>query len=374
MCNRATKASCGLLATMLLAFGCDRGVATSASQANVTSPPSLHARPVQTTSLPDPRGERPSLAPLVERVQPAVLGLTTRTSQTREEDSRPDRRRPIPPEGLGLGSAVIFDEEGLALTNYHLVANAEEVRVATEDDREFRAEVVGVDPETDVAVIRLLDLNEPLPVAEKGNSNDLRVGDFVVAIGHPFGLELTVTSGILSAKSRVIGLGPFDEFLQTDAAINPGNSGGPLFDLDGRVVGINTAMVPGAEGIGFAIPIDLIQALLPQLLSEGRVIRGFLGVGARDLSPGLARRLGNGLEEGAVIVALEPDGPADQADLQLGDVVVAVNGRPVRDARELTIGIAERRPGETVSVEVFRNGRRQQVEVQLGERPQRPER
>jgi serine protease Do len=197
------------------------------------------------------------------------------------------------------------------------------------------------------------------------------VGDYVVAIGNPFGLDFTVTSGIISAKARILGAGPFDDFLQTDAAINPGNSGGPLFDLAGNVVGINTAIAASGQGIGFAVPIDLVKALLPQLTEKGRVVRGFLGLGIQDLTPELARALGLETQQGALVASVEEGGPAARAGVRLGDVVVSFEGQPVQSAAQLSRGVAMMQPGRRATLEVLRDGRRQQVTVELGKRPAR---
>jgi serine protease Do len=321
---------------------------------------------------------QPSLAPLVEHLTPTVVGVTTYMT-----GRRPGRMPGLPPgippppdtgrEQMGIGSGVIIDPAGLVLTNHHVIARAERVEVRLADDREFTAEVVGTDPETDIAVLRLQGVEEPLPAAPLGRSDALRVGDYVIAIGNPFGLALTVTAGIISATARVIGAGPFDDFLQTDAAINPGNSGGPLFDLEGRVVGINTAIVAPGEGIGFAVPIDLVRALLPQLVDEGRVVRGYLGVVIQNLTPQIAGDLDLPVERGAMVVRVERGGPADRAGLRDGDVIVAAGEDPVDSAAGLSRHVAALPPGETVRLTVLRDGRRQRVEVTLGERPARPD-
>ena len=325
----------------------------------------------------------PTLAPLVERVQPTVVGVTTRIAASARgdvppeleefwrrffgDDAPPFRGGPRGPQ-QGIGSGVIIDARGLVLTNNHVIEGADEVLVHTANDKEYVAEVLGRDPETDIALLQLKDVKEDLPVATLGASDPLRVGDFVVAIGNPFGLELTVTSGIISAKARVIGAGPYDDFLQTDAAINPGNSGGPLFDLHGNVVGINTAIVATGAGIGFAVPIDLIKALLPQLRKEGRVIRGYLGVGIQDLTPELAQALAIDVQKGALVSSVEPKAPA-AGQLEVGDVVVAVEGQPVEGAAQLSRRVAQLAPGKKARLTILRDGKRREVEVKLGERP-----
>lgn len=324
----------------------------------------------------------PTLAPLIEAVRPTVVGVTTRVDKGAQADSRalddfwrrffgedvPHGFGPPPSPRQGIGSGVIIDAAGLVITNNHVVEGADEVRVRTADEKEYTAEVVGRDPETDIAVLRLQDVEGQLPAARLGSSDSLRVGDFVVAIGNPFGLELTVTSGIISAKARIIGAGPYDDFLQTDAAINPGNSGGPLFDLRGNVVGINTAIVATGAGIGFAVPVDLIRGLLPQLLEAGRVVRGYLGVAIQDLTPELAEAMNIRTPVGALVASIETNAPAE-GKLQVGDVVLAVEGERVDGAAALSRRVAQFPPGKEVLLRVLRDGKERNIRVPLGERP-----
>ncbi len=310
-----------------------------------------------------PAGEPPSgvvvrsVAGLVERVRGSVVGVTSKSAPRRFPFGRGAGG------GEGLGSGVIIEERGIVLTNHHVVAAGSDVTVRTADGDEYPAAVVGADPETDVAVLALLGVQAPLPAAKLGSSDELRVGDGVIAIGNPFGLDFSVTTGIVSAKARVIGAGPYDDFLQTDAAINPGNSGGPLFDLEGNVVGIATAIVQGGQGIGFAVPIDLIEAFLPQLLDRGSVVRGWLGVAAIDLPHAIDG------EGGAVISDVMERGPAGAAGLRPGDVVVRVAGRPVKGAGALSRTVALLPPGAPVVLSVVRGGEAVDVEVVLGHRP-----
>jgi len=330
---------------------------------------------------------RPSLAPLVERVRPTVVGVTIHRRVPGGSEAgdledffrrffgepgggMPGPRRPQIETGLGSGF-VIDARRGLVLTNNHVVEGADEVLVRLEDERETTAKVVGTDPATDVALIRLKDTKD-LVEAPLGDSDTLRVGDYVMAIGNPFGLELTVTNGIISAKARVIGAGPYDDFLQTDAAINPGNSGGPLFDLDGNVVGINTAIVASGQGIGFAVPINLVKSLLPQLEKNGKVVRGYLAVTVQDLTPEIARAMGLSLTSGALISSVEPGGPAAKAGLQPGDVVTAVDGEPLRGAGALSRRVAALAPGEKIALEIVRKGKTIKLQATLAERPARP--
>jgi serine protease Do len=273
-------------------------------------------------------------------------------------------------EQKSLGSGVIIDREGYILTNHHVVANADEIQVKLSDTRSFPAELVGSDARTDVALIRVRGKN--LPPAQLGNSDELGVGDWVLAIGNPFGLEETVTAGIVSAKERVIGAGPFDNFIQTDASINPGNSGGPLIDADGKVVGVNSAIYSrsgGSIGIGFAIPINLAMQVVEELRSKRRVVRGWLGVAMQDVTPELARSFGLPSEEGALISDIYRGGPAHRAGIRRGDVVVGFNGRPVKNSRELARWAAEIPVGNSVKIDILREGSRQTLEVTIAEAP-----
>jgi serine protease Do len=273
-------------------------------------------------------------------------------------------------EQKSLGSGVIIDREGLVLTNHHVVANADEIQVKLSDTRSFPAELVGSDPRTDVAIVRIH--GRELPQAELGNSDDLGVGDWVLAIGNPFGLEETVTAGIVSAKERVIGAGPFDNFIQTDASINPGNSGGPLIDVDGKVVGVNSAIYSrsgGSVGIGFAIPINLAMQVVGELRAHRRVVRGWLGVAMQDVTPELARSFGLTSEAGALISDIYRGGPAHRAGVRRGDVVVSFNGRPVKNSRELARWASEVPIGSSVKIEIVREGGRRTFDVVVQEAP-----
>ncbi|HEU4407111.1 MAG TPA: trypsin-like peptidase domain-containing protein [Polyangiaceae bacterium] len=264
-----------------------------------------------------------------------------------------------------LGTGFIIDAEGRVVTNAHVVADATAVRVRLADEREFGARVRGRDEQLDLAVLELEDARG-LPVAQLGSSEELEVGEPVVAIGNPFGLAHTVTAGIVSAKSRAIGAGPYDDFIQTDTSINPGNSGGPLFDLGGRVVGINTAINPEGQGIGFAIPVDVLKLVLPQLVERGHVERGRLGVVAQPLDARLARAFGLEHARGALVGEVEPGGPAAEAGLEAGDVIVRVGADEVRHGTDLPRLVARHAPGETVPIEVRRGSEAKTFSVKLG--------
>ncbi len=264
-----------------------------------------------------------------------------------------------------LGSGFIVDVEGHVVTNAHVIDEADTVKVKLSDDREYRAKVIGKDDRLDVAVLQLEGAPRDLPTTALGASDSLRVGEYVVAIGNPFGLGNTVTMGIVSAKGRTIGAGPYDDFIQTDASINPGNSGGPLFNLRGQVVGINTAINPQGKGIGFAIPVDAVKNVLPQLIATGHVSRGRLGVLVQPMDEDLARAFGQDHPHGALVQQVESGSPAEKAGLKAGDVIVAVDGQDVAHSEDLPRTIAPHKPGSHVRLTVARDKQSRDVEVTL---------
>jgi serine protease Do len=268
----------------------------------------------------------------------------------------------------GSGSEVIISREGHIVTNNHVVEGAQEVTVTMADQQTYKAQVVGRDPKTDLAVLKI-DGKASLPVAAMGNSSNLRVGDWVVAIGNPFGLSHTVTAGIVSAKGRVIGAGPYDDFIQIDAPINPGNSGGPLFNMQGEMVGINTAIIASGQGIGFAIPIDLAKPLIPQLVTTGEVARGYLGVSVQSMTPELAQALKLEERQGALVSEVVQGSPAAKAGIRQSDVIVGFNGETVKDSRDLPAVVAKTPVGEEVTVTLRRDGKTQKVPVTVGKLP-----
>lgn len=266
-----------------------------------------------------------------------------------------------------LGSGFIIDEEGYIVTNNHVIENADKIKVKLNNGKEFDAEIIGRDPNTDLALIKIKPARH-LPVVKMGDSDALKVGQWVIAIGSPFGLEHTVTAGIVSAKGRVIGSGPYDDFIQTDASINPGNSGGPLINMNGKVVGINTAIVAGGQGIGFAIPINLAKGIINQLKKHGEVTRGWLGVAIQDLSEDLAKYYGVEDKKGVLVAEVFPGDPADKAGIKLKDIIVEVNGEKVETGRDLTRIIANFGVGENVKIKLLRNNREKTVNVKIAKR------
>ncbi len=275
-------------------------------------------------------------------------------------DSRPERKQE------GVGSGCIISPDGYILTNNHVVENADQIRVKLATGKEFDARVIGLDPKTDLALIRMDGASDLKPL-KLGDSDALRVGNWVVAIGSPFGLEQTVTAGIVSAKGRVIGSGPYDNFIQTDASINPGNSGGPLINLQGEVVGINTAIIASGQGIGFAIPVNMAREIVPQLQKTGHVIRGMLGVRIQDVTPELAKYFGLDEIRGAIVAMVVADGPAEKAGILQGDVIVTFNGQAVADSKDLPRIVAATPVGETVTVQVIREGKKISLTAMIGE-------
>ncbi len=320
-----------------------------------------------------------SFAPAVTAAAPAVVNIfTTKTIQRRHPSlDNPMLRRffgdrpPATARQTSLGSGVIVSEQGYVLTNNHVIDGSDEILVALNDDQTFPATVVGNDPESDLAVLKIaVDGIRPIVF---GHADSLAVGDVVLAIGNPFGVGQTVTQGIVSARNRGrLGISTFEDFIQTDAAINPGNSGGALIDSQGRLVGINTAIFSrsgGSQGIGFAIPVELARSVMQQIIESGHAIRGWLGIEIQTLTPPLAETFGVGETEGALIAGTLEDGPASRAGLRAGDIIVGIDDRPVRDAREALNLIAGKRPGSQAEIEIIRDGRAERHEVTIGRRP-----
>lgn len=327
-----------------------------------------------------------SFADLAEKVQPAVVNISTTSTVTvpgnpfknffgpddqgpfgdffhRFFEENPDQKM----KQQSLGSGCIINRDGYIITNNHVVENAEEIKVKLSDGREFKAKVIGRDSKTDLALIKISSVFENLPTLALGDSEKMRVGDWVLAIGNPFGLEHTVTQGIISATGRVIGSGPYDDFLQTDAPINPGNSGGPLVNLKGEVIGINTAIVPGGQGIGFAIPSALAKSITSQLREKGKVVRGWIGVSIQTVTPELAQSFGMKEAKGALVGEVVKDGPAEKGGIKTGDVIVTFDGKSVKTANDLPRLVAETPVGKSVGVTVVREGKETNLTIKVEE-------
>ena len=342
--------------------------------------PSFSAIPAPALKAPA-AGE--SLAPLAEALKPSVVNIRV-TKVQKAGYGMPDLPEGSPFEDFfgrffgpngpqaperrvqGAGSGVIISRDGYILTNNHVVEGAKEVVVTLDDGRELEAEIVGLDPKTDLAVLKIEDGGD-LPGAAMGDSDGLRVGDYVVAVGNPFGLGHTVTSGIVSAKDRVIGAGPYDDFIQTDASINPGNSGGPLFNMKGEVVGINTAIIARGQGIGFAIPVNTAKALIPQLVAHGEVTRGYIGVHIQPVTQELAEAMKLDDRKGALVADVLSGGPADEAGVERGDVIVSFNGEAVDKSHDLPALVAAAPVGGKASLGILRDGKARELTVEVGE-------
>ena len=277
------------------------------------------------------------------------------------EDTQREFKQP------SLGSGFIIDKEGFVVTNNHVIQDADQIKIKLGGDTEYDAEVVGRDANTDLALLKI-KTGKDLPFLKLGDSDELKIGQWVVAIGSPFGLERTVTAGIVSAKGRVIGSGPYDNFIQTDASINPGNSGGPLINMQGEVVGINTAIIAAGHGIGFAIPINLSKKIIAQLKSEGEVTRGWLGVAIQDLTGEMAEYYGLKDRKGVLVADVFKGDPADEAGIQSKDIILEVNGQKIETSRQLTAMIADLKVGEAAKVDVFRDGKIKTFYIKLAKR------
>ena len=273
-----------------------------------------------------------------------------------------------------LGSGVVVSEDGYIVTNNHVVADAEEIVVTFSENERYEAKIIGRDPKTDLALIKI-QVDKPIRAARLGDSDKLRVGDWVVAIGNPFGLGNTLTAGVVSAKGRVIGAGPYDNFIQTDASINPGNSGGPLFNLDGQVIGINSAIFTQSGvniGIGFAIPINMAKSVMSQLKEKGRVVRGWLGVVIQTVTPEIKEKFGLKTAEGALVGEVNNGGPAEKGGLRRGDVIITFDGKKVETMNSLPPMVAETPIGKDAEIVVIREGKEKTLRVKIGELPEEP--
>jgi serine protease Do len=362
----------GLLASVLGAWLASLPLFGSGAAAQAATLAALENRP-------------PSFAAIAKRTTPVVVNIFT----TSQRSGRPGSNDPLeeffsrffgdtqPRENgpRSLGSGILISKDGEVLTNYHVVRNAETIKVKLADQTEYEARLIGKDDRTDLALVKIRRSGGDMPFARLGSSSQLEVGDWVMAIGNPFGLEHTVTAGIVSAKGRVIGAGPYDNFIQTDASINPGNSGGPLINALGEVVGVNSAIFSqggGNIGIGFAIPIDLAKKIADQLRKNGRVVRGWLGIRAQDVSPQLASSLNltRPAVEMAVVTEVAENSPAAEAGVKAGDVILEFNGKPVPKSHEFPSVIADTAPGQKVSLKIIHEKKEQTIAVKIGELPE----
>ncbi len=349
-------------------------------------PPDVAAQPA-----PDPkavlRAMEEAFATVAARVMPAVVNVSATPKKEASPEGPPQmeerfreffgpelferffRGRPPRENVRAAGSGVIVDPRGYILTNNHVIENAAEIQVRLSDQRTLPARLIGRDPKTDLAVLKI-EAPGPLPVAELGDSDRLRIGQWAIAIGNPFGLDRTVTVGVVSATGRVrLGVSHFENFIQTDASINPGNSGGPLLNLDGKVIGINTAIVASGQGIGFSIPINMARDVMAQLIDKGRVVRGWLGIVIQDLSDELAAGFGVPPRSGILVADVMKDGPAEAAGVRPGDIIVQFGGQATREVPDLQRRVAATPPGQPVPLTVLRDKKQTRLTIKIGEMP-----
>ncbi len=371
--------------TVLLVLVIGMGMMIGTSSGARDAPFWTESRPSQI-----PVVQAPNFADLAEQLKPAVVNIST--TQVVKGQRRMSPRMPFPSPFGGerdpfeefferffggegpqremrrrsLGSGFIITKDGHIVTNNHVVENATDIKVSLSDKEEFDAKVIGRDPKTDLALIKI-EAKKDLPVAPLGDSSKLRVGEWVIAIGNPFGLGHTVTAGIVSAKSRIIGAGNYDDFIQTDASINPGNSGGPLFNMNGEVIGLNTAIVATGQGIGFAIPINAAKDVLVPLRDKGKVVRGWLGVQVQRITPDLAKSFGLDRERGALVADVVSNTPAERAGIERGDVIIEFNGRKIEEMNDLPRIVANTPPGTDVDMKLIRKSEEKVVRLKLAE-------
>lgn len=325
-----------------------------------------------------------SFAEIARQADPAVVNIST-TQVVKHPQMGPQFRSPFEDffgdeffdkffgdepkrefRSQSLGSGFIINKEGFIITNNHVVENAEEIIIKLSNGKEYEAEIIGTDPRTDLALIKI-EADADLPIIPLADSDAIQIGDWVVAIGNPFGLSHTVTAGIVSAKGRVIGMGPYDNFIQTDASINPGNSGGPLLNIKGEVVGINTAIIASGQGIGFAIPINMAKNIILQLKQKGKVTRGWLGVGIQEVTNELAQSFGLGEKKGALISSIREGDPASKYGIKVGDIIIEFDGKGIKEYKDLPRVVSNTVPGKKVSIKVLRKGKEKTLTVVVGE-------
>lgn len=385
--NSILKRGALLAGTAILGIGLAAGLADSALMQNHNA----FAQPIQLSGT---QTGLPSFADLVDKVKPAVVSVRVKTQvaaasdgeQSLEdlppelrrffrdfgENGRPQRPQPKqqPRQGMAQGSGFFVSQDGYVVTNNHVVENAVEVELVTDSGKTLAAKVIGTDPRTDLALLKVKDAGDfPFVKLSEGKA---RIGDWVLAIGNPFGLGGTVTAGIVSAQGRDIGSGPYDDFIQIDAPINRGNSGGPTFNQNGEVVGVNTAIYSpsgGNVGIAFAIPASTVKQVVDQLKTDGKVARGFIGVQIQPVTSEMAEAIGLKEAKGALVAEAQGDGPAAKAGIRRGDTITAVNGDAIKDARDLSRKIASFAPGSKTTITLFREGKSREVTFEIGRQP-----
>ncbi|MBU0506957.1 MAG: Do family serine endopeptidase [bacterium] len=327
-------------------------------------------------------GKPETFAKLVEKVSPSVVNIYT-TKNVRHNNpfngvdpyfdkafndyiKRYFQAGPEWKTQNSLGSGFFISEEGIVVTNYHVVAGAHDIFIALNDNKKVKAKLIGSDQKLDIALLKL-DTPGDYEVIKLGESEKMRIGDFVVAVGNPFGLGQTVTAGIISAKGRVLGAGPYDDFIQTDASINPGNSGGPLFNLEGEVIGINTAIIASGQGMGFAIPIDMAKIVIDELLAKGKVTRGWLGISVKDINVEESAVLKWNKDYGVLVTDIVPKGPSAKSGIQLGDVIIGIEDKQIKNASSMPGIVAKYLPGAKVKMMVWRSEKEKEIVAVIGE-------
>jgi serine protease Do len=375
-------------ARLLIGLAMIAGLIGALSMGSLSTLPTSHAASVAPVDLVRPVSAPPAqgFTEVAKAVTPAVVNITiSRVEERGDAAMRPDRDRmeeffrgpnefrgPREPRGMGMGSGVIISPDGYIITNNHVVDGAKEATVTLPDKREFKGKVVGTDPKTDLALVKVE--GKDLPFVRWGDSGNLQVGEYVLAVGNPFGLNSTVTSGIVSALGRGgMGITQYEDFIQTDAAINPGNSGGALVNTQGELVGINTAIVSqtgGYQGVGFAVPSTMAKPVIESLQKTGKVVRGHLGIGIQELTPELAKSFGVNTQKGILVNDVRDDSPAAQAGLKQGDVILKYQGVPVDSPRALQRAVTQTPIGTKVEITVLRDGREQTVSATIGEMPE----
>jgi serine protease Do len=327
----------------------------------------------------------PSFAELIKKLKPSVVNISTTNKIKRRSSpffSPFDQGHPFEeyfkkffdaPERefkqKGLGSGFIISEDGYVVTNYHVVDKADDIEVILEDGEKYEAKVIGKDPKTDLALLKI-ETENSLPFVEFGNSDNSEIGDWVIAIGNPFGLGHTVTAGIISAKGRILGIGNYDDFIQTDAPINPGNSGGPLFNLKGEVVGVNTAILARGQGLGFSIPVNLTKHIIEQIKDSGKVVRGWLGISIQKVTAEIADVIGAEEGEGVLVADLIDGSPAEKGGLNRGDIILEFNGEKIKEVSDLTGKVALTAPGEVAKLKIIREKKARDLNITIGEFPE----
>ncbi|NIP39193.1 MAG: Do family serine endopeptidase [Candidatus Dadabacteria bacterium] len=344
-------------------------------------------KPVVRNEIPiSPSTGLPSFADLVKKLKPAVVNISTTNKIKRRSSpfSSPfDQGHPFdeffkrffeggPPQEFkqrGLGTGFIISKDGFIVTNNHVIEKADDIEINLEDGEKYEAKIIGKDPKTDLALLKI-DAERSFPFVEFGDSEDSEIGDWVIAIGNPFGLGHTVTAGIISAKGRILGIGNYDDFIQTDAPINPGNSGGPLFNLRGEVVGVNTAIIARGQGLGFSIPVNLTKHVIEQIKESGRVVRGWLGISIQKVTPEIADVIGVKEGEGVLVADVMAKSPAQTGGLARGDIILEYNGEKIKEVSDLTGKVALTPPGDVAKLKIIRDKKTSVIDIKIGEFPE----